>query len=404
MKRFTQSSHYFHMRMTRTLILTAALLSTACETMDRDRIAVWTGFTHKWVVQNHRVNRIGSFVGNETAVGLERIYEVTHTSASGSAPDASDFATFVLLMRGDRIAFEPDSMEIDLGGTEGDFMSFNQVANIPVVPDRFQDKTRLQAVLSGFDLVAIDPTKAKKLGHLDVSVGEPLPDGTGGFNVPVSGSLQVFCDTPECWPDTNDVKYRLSVHIVVIGGTDTSVAFTTQPAIPNSYLFLPGGNPILFPFVADQVSFANELREALTPTRIASALVLDESGGKTIAVLLKSISIDTRNSIPLPDSSLHLLEWSAYLEQGVRNGSILDSAAVLWYKSWKVDGTVLSLEEGGTSNLSITPLVVQFTGEVLPCSRRGLLPWPGGNLSANTTTAMSTGPIAIHLTDPLVCP
>ncbi|MGC9349531.1 MAG: hypothetical protein ACP5JG_15440 [Anaerolineae bacterium] len=158
---------------------------------------IWQGYQHAWEY-NHRLNRFGSYVAQDTPANGTPTAVVSHTAASGTGNDTAHFKEFATEIHDARgVAFQSGYADARVECQRGDLATFAmRVDALDLHPD-LQNREVYTVVLNGFDIHAEE--HAEKIMTLDIEVSDPALC-TGGTQVRfyILGDLRFDCRSSEC--------------------------------------------------------------------------------------------------------------------------------------------------------------------------------------------------------------
>lgn len=180
-----------------------------------DAAVIWRGFDQKWTTANHRLNRLGDYVGGINFNGQSCSANLVHSAASGLAGDMARHTTYYTQITARGVGFQPGNRSFTLSGSEGSPIT-KEIPVSATADANMRGRGQYVAVLNGFDLCATE--SADKLEHLYIAVTNPSynqADNKLKFKIKVG--LTANCGSAEC-PSKNDVDYQMRVYYVIIGG------------------------------------------------------------------------------------------------------------------------------------------------------------------------------------------
>ena len=185
--------------------------------MGVDAAVIWRGFDQKWTSANHRLNRLGDYVGGVNFDGETCSANLVHAAASGLAGDIARFTSYYTTIAARGVGFQPGERSLVLSGTEG--VPINIDAPISLhANDNLKNRGQYVAILNGFDLCADE--SADKLKYFKISLSNPTYDSTTErLEFTIYVDLTVNCTSAEC-PAKDDVDYNVKVYYLIIGGEE----------------------------------------------------------------------------------------------------------------------------------------------------------------------------------------
>jgi len=165
----------------------------------RQSAVIWQGFHHAWEY-NHRLNRLGSYVG--TRSGSHQPHTIVgHTAASGTGGDMAQFSEFVTGVEADGVAFQAGQAETRVECPRAVTAPFHIKIDELALETQMKGKQTVTVLINGFDLYA--ERHADKLIAFDLEITDPIIyEGGTKVRFNILGHLCFDCRTAECqlWP------------------------------------------------------------------------------------------------------------------------------------------------------------------------------------------------------------
>ncbi len=333
---------------------------------DTDVAPIWRGLKHEWQDEVHRTGRIGSWVEVEDSEAFPKDVSIHHVAQSGTAADDATYSVIYDMVQATHTRFVPGTVVIPVSVREEVNFHFEEhVAIEATEAAKLKDKDLFVAVLNGFDLET--NTAAKKLGHLDVRLTQPVKFAQN-IEFDVVGDLMMSCASTECDTQKNRVDYDLTIHYLLVASKADSAHFVEHERLSNSYDY-------------DSRDTVPESLGNIHGTDLSPPL---DNGYQTSALAMTFFSFDVSKdtSLTKPDPVPHLFAWKMWM----RHRGALTIAP-------EVDGQLFfSHDKAGWSNvghdghveMSFDPISLQFkTGIKKACEWEATRPF--GNASSGTT-------------------
>ena len=179
-----------------------------------DSAVIWRGFDQKWTAANHRLNRLGDYIGGVTCSLTSCSANLVHGAASGLAGDIARYTTYYSTISARGVGFQPGHRTFVLSGKEGQAIE-REFSVIEAAEMNMRNRDQYVVLLNGFDLCAEDA--ADKPEHFRLALTNPTLDSSNGeFSFKVIAELTAACDSAECKPPET-VNYNLRVHFLIAG-------------------------------------------------------------------------------------------------------------------------------------------------------------------------------------------
>lgn len=204
---------------------------------------IWRGFHHVWEY-NHRVNRMGDWVGDiDNSNGFSA--NAYHSAASGIGPDRIEYKSFFTSIKtSDAVNFSTVNQEIRFQGIEGTVDSQTIEISLEIPSTTI---TNASVVLNGFDMYALPFGTDNLLGDGDADKLFNFSLQTSNVTLQkeqqktiitfdLHATLGADCTSPECSVGaTNDwFDYLVTAYFQIISADDTYLSETTK-RIEQSY-------------------------------------------------------------------------------------------------------------------------------------------------------------------------
>jgi len=182
-----------------------------------DAAVIWRGFDQKWTLANHRLNRLGDYIGGINYSGSSCSANLVHAAASGLAGDIARYTTYYTEISAVGVGFQPGNRALTLSGSEGAPISLE--APVSVSADaNMKGRGRYTVLLNGFDLCASE--SADKIQHLRIALTNPTYDqDSDTLNFKIVVQLTANCTSIEC-PAKDRVDYNMRIYYLIIGGEE----------------------------------------------------------------------------------------------------------------------------------------------------------------------------------------
>lgn len=272
---------------------------------------LWNGFRHSWAL-NHRLNRLGSYVGPARCGGGGCRGPVVHTAATGIGPDTAHFRTFYAWVAAPGVATSQvvAAFEVRERRAEGRTLHLRRQLVVDV-PGTFAEMPAILSVLGGFDLVAT--ADADMLQGLAIRVGDPVPGPRPGtIAVDVAADLTLGCRSAECALFDRAVAYDLFVVCTLVAVGDGVVI--RRGSIGDTYGWDVGG--------PEEELQAEDRRQTLQ-------VPLPLGPGGTAVAAFQGFSVRLDDSYHLLDLDLAISSQTFHPDRGR-----LDLAVELFFKQW----------------------------------------------------------------------
>jgi hypothetical protein len=184
-----------------------------------DTTVIWRGFDQKWTSANHRLNRLGDYIGGINCGSSPCSANLVHSAASGLAGDIARYTTYYTTISARGVGFQSGHRTFVLSGKEGHAI----VRDFPVTATadaNMKNRGQYVVILNGFDLCAEDA--ADKPEHFRLALTNPTYDpAQDKLSFKVIAELTADCTSAECVPP-DTVNYNLRVHYVIIAAESES--------------------------------------------------------------------------------------------------------------------------------------------------------------------------------------
>jgi hypothetical protein len=360
---------------------------------------IWQGFSHGWEY-NHRINRLGDWIDNAGCSGTTCTATVAHSSASGTGNDTAASTTFFDFVGGANVGFLAGESTFDVDTVEAVYITqTNHVTLDLSLTPNLVGRERYFAYLDGFDAV-VTPldnghTRAKKIQILSLDVSNETKTATG-VSFDVSLGFMFDCDSPECYLDSDEVRYRVVAHYGLVGGDATDLDFAVQ---------------------SSSATYAwDESTEAVPQVVGATRVGASGMAGATLAV--RGFSFDVHEHLDGTENhGLHMIAMEDRVDPRSYDPTTgtMTYRDAMFFKQW-ADGMAdtyppLSwgaLRENGKATLRTTVALLQLAQGCMKWPTGQLqqghsLYWPGGDASADTGAAIDQKTSTIDFSD-LGCP
>lgn len=316
----------------------------------REHAVIWNGFDHEWSY-NHRLARLGDYVGAVRCSDLGCEAQSVHTGATGSGSDAGTYTSRLTAVSAPRVGFLQGATTLHVESRRGEGEVFRRVATVELpAHGLLTGREQLEVVLGGFDLRSLaDPDK---LAALSVHLGRPqyASDGsTVRFEVETSG--QVDCDSIECDRFERGYAYDLTVAWTLVAADDEIV--TTYHQVGNEYQWRRRGPGAQIPS-EDAIQGASGAFPAAFVGLRGFSIRLDDDHH------LRRWAISVQPSLYTADSGIQRLAVDLAFEQG----------------GPRDQARLLSFRDSGWTEMGADLVLVQLrSGEVQDVSVDGQMAW-----------------------------
>lgn len=321
-----------------------------------DRAVIWNGFDQQWGY-NHRVNRLGDYVGTPVCDPQGRcVAQSVHTAASGTGSDVAQFRSRMTQVHADGVGFLQGATPLHVSDRHGEGQELH-VSTVQRIPARgpLADRRNLDVVLGGFDVRSLsDPDK---LSLMTISVGDArYESGSDTVAFDVDLTLRMDCDSPECAAASRGVDYEVSVMWTVIAADDQ--VLVTPVSVADEYAWRRARPS--FELSADAHRSLQQVQGV--PNRFEDAFV----AFRTLSVTL--------------DDEHYVQEWSTALGPTTYDPSSGEASffASLFFKQWNLESRrrVWSFADRGSADLEADVVLVQLQhGRAVEQAVDGLIDW-----------------------------
>ena len=342
--------------------------------MQADAAVIWRGFDLKWTSTNHRLNRLGNYIGGVNYSGDSCSANLVYAAASGLAGDIARFTSYYTTIAARGVGFQPGQRALVLSGSEGERISIEAPIGIPA-NDNLKNRGQYVVVLNGFDLCANE--SADKLEYLKIELSNPTYDPTTEtLEFTIFVDLTVDCTSAEC-PAKNDVDYNMKIYYLIIGGEE--------------------GN---FHKVSKECSryYSWDKEDEIQLRDVNEEHTLEGEAGYAIGVFaFRSLEFEL-------DRDHWMFEWASYvqpLSYSVQTG-VGECNLALLFKQWTTGMRVGAEKRPGDATLRARVILLQFeNAERRNESHNGLVEWAGTEGGASSSgcseDAMATHGIAFDV-------
>ena len=320
-----------------------------------ERAVVWNGFDQAWTY-NHRLSRLGNYVGGVRCDGLACVADAVRAAATGSGSDRATFRSQVTSVTAAGVGFLQGATRFRVHDERGEGATVH-LSRTQSVPARglLADRDQLHVLLGGFDMRAVaDPDK---LARLSMAVSDPRYDAADDvIRFDVGLTVRLDCDSAECDAFDRSVDYDVSVVWTLLAADDEVAVTNRSSAVDYAW-----GNARRSPEL-DPAQFVERASLAGAPDLFQSAFVA-----------FRSLSVDL-------DDDHHVQAWSTAIRPGAYDplsGSHVFELAML-FKQWNAlsRARLLSFSERGDASISCDLALVQLRGgTVVPQELSGELGW-----------------------------
>lgn len=320
-----------------------------------DRALIWGGFEQDWTY-NHRLNRLGDFVGSLGCAGSDCTGSLTHAAASGKGSDTAHYRSFASAVTAPGVGFVQGVttfLASERRG-EGAAMRFHRTATV-AARGLLADRGQLHVVLGGFDLRST--ADADKLSELSMAVGNARYDAAkGAVSFDVDLDLRLDCDSLECRFFNRGVHYEVDV-------VWTLMAYDDELAVR--------GTPAEVAYTWERASRAEELAREDFVSR--TVLVGTPNTYEAAFVAFQALSVHL-------DDDHYMQDWTTALRPGAysRETGAMDLDLALLFKPWNQlsHSRLWSLTDKGKANISAELALIQLRrGRVTPMNVEGEIAW-----------------------------
>lgn len=344
---------------------------------------LWNGFSHEWSY-NHRLNRMGDYLDEFDCQDVEKndlprsicTGKLFHTGASGTGRDTLKFRSHYTEVVSPEVGFRSGEVVLPFDGPEQRRIRVERRVEIPVEKSSMADRDSYVALLNGYDLHVGEKGKAKKVKRFRIWVSERptyYPEREV-LAFKVGGLLNMNCDSIECKQQRNRVRYKLSLHFMLMG--HDGAIHTTKRDYETAYSW----------------NKKDEIHREEIPLNQESHSIKGLSKEYASATVgFQSIDFDLAKKGKYKDhwfvEWVHALRDIEYDPTEGRATFDLD----LFFKEWnaRTKRKATSIARKGEAILGADVVLVQFReAAVEQASQEGTLKWPGRNRSPDDEKAI----------------
>jgi hypothetical protein len=320
------------------------------ESDQTDTAVIWRGFDQKWTQANHRLNRLGDYVGGINCTGSSCSANLVHGAASGLAGDVARYTTYYTTLSARGVGFQPGHRTFVLSGKEG--QPIEREFSVSEAADaNMRNRDQVVVLLNGFDLCAEDA--ADKPEHFRIAMTNPVYDPDDGtFSFRVIAQLTADCDSAECKPPET-VNYNLRVHFLIVGADEEAMHVVSRE-FSQSYAWN----------TSDEIHLQDLDRDRM---------LYGEPGYPVGVFAFRSLELTL-------DRDHWMFEWASFVRPKSYNGQTGEGecSLALMFKQWTPGMMVGAVKKAGSATMSARVALLQFK----EASRgnetySGSIEWPG---------------------------
>jgi hypothetical protein len=338
--------------------------------MGTDAAVIWRGFDLKWTSANHRLNRLGNYIGGVNYSDDSCTANLVYAAASGLAGDIARFTSYYTTIAARGVGFQPGERALVLSGSEGKRISIDAPIGIPA-NDNLKNRGQYVVVLNGFDLCADE--SADKFEYFKIALTNPTYDpATEKLGFTIFVDLTVDCTSAEC-PAKDAVDYNVRVYYLIIGGEEEN-----------------------FHKISKECSrhYSWDKEDEIQLRDVNEEHTLEGEAGYSVGIFaLRSLEFEL-------DRDHWMFEWTSYvqpLSYSVQTG-VGECNLALLFKQWTTGMRVGAEKRPGEATLRAHVILLQFeNAERRNESHNGSVEWAGTEGGASSSgcseDAMATYPI-----------
>jgi len=320
------------------------------EAISVDSAIIWRGFDQKWTQANHRLNRLGDYVGGIDCSGSTCSANLVHGAASGLAGDVARYTTYYTTLSARGVGFQPGHRTFVLSGKEGQAIERTFSVREPAEAN-LRNRDQVVVLLNGFDLCAEDA--ADKPQHIRLALTNPTFDpNDASFSFTVIVEITADCDSAECKPPET-VNYNLRVHFLIVGSNGDAM-HTVSREFAQSYTW----------DTDDEIHLQDLDRDRL----------LYGAPGYPVGVFaLRSLELTL-------DRDHWMFEWASFVRPKSYSGQTGEGecSLALMFKQWTPGMMVGAIKKPGSATMTARVMLLQFKEAVRGNeSYTGSIEWPG---------------------------
>lgn len=320
------------------------------ESVGVDSAVIWRGFDQKWTEANHRLNRLGDYVGGMDCSVSSCSANLVHSAASGLAGDIARYSTYYTTISARGVGFQPGHRTFVLSGKEGQAIE-REFSVMEAADVNMRNRDQYVVLLNGFDLCAEDA--ADKPEHFRLALSNPAFDPSNGtFSFKVIAELTADCGSAECKPPET-VNYNLRVHFLIIGANEEAM-HTVSREFSQSYTW----------DTDDEIHLQDLDRDRL---------LYGEPGYPVGVFAFRSLEFTL-------DRDHWMFEWASFLRPISYSGQTGKGEfnLALMFKQWKPGMMVGAIKKSGSATMTARAMLLQFKQAVRAnASYDGSIEWPG---------------------------
>lgn len=208
-----------------------------------NKAVIWQGMEHVWTY-NHRINRLGDYVGLDSAGHPFGV----HFSATGIGRDSTFYSQYYTYIESPDMVFLQGSVTLQANGVESMLLTQEHTVTVPT-PVWLRDKPFYRSVVNGFEIRALD--KSDQVRLFKIHVDDPFyAEGTNEMNMKAHFSLVTDCNTAECAFFNNSTTYEVTIHYLIIG-FDTRTTQSSESLSTLNYTWGTTIEPNISPIVKE---------------------------------------------------------------------------------------------------------------------------------------------------------
>ena len=297
-----------------------------------DSAVIWRGFDQRWTAANHRLNRLGDYIGGMECSATACSANLVHGAASGLAGDIARYTTYYTTVSARGVGFQPGHRTFVLSGKEG--LAIEREFSVTEAAElNLRGRAQYVVLLNGFDLCAEEA--ADKPEHFRLALTNPtLDSSTGTFSFKLIAELTAACGSAECEPPET-VNYNLRVHFLIVGA-DAGEMHAVSREFSQSYNW----------DTADEIHLQDLDRDRL---------LIGDPGYPVGVFAFRSLELTL-------DRDHWMFEWASFVRPISYSGQTGEGecSLALMFKQWTPGMMAGAIKKPGSATMAARVILLQF--------------------------------------------
>ncbi len=329
-----------------------------------DAVVMWRGFQQAWT-HNHRMNRLGDYIGSQSIGNGKCTATLAHAAASGISTDTAAYTTYYYKISATDVGFQTGYKKFRLKGDEEEDIEKTIEVNVDA-DENMKKRSKYRVVLNGFDLCAVSDADKPKSLYIGVT-NASCSSNKIQFNIKVK--LNAACKSVEC-KDKKNVEYNMHVGYVIIAGE--SELYTKEREFAFRYEW----------DTSDEI-FLETQRHNIKGN--------DSGDYKSAAVAFKEIDVEL-------DREHWMLEWITAVRpvsyDGAQGKARYYFDLDLLFKQWTKGMKLGAIKKKGSAKIKASVVLMQFkNATVTPQKYTNSIRWEATGAGGCSSEARKTHPV-----------